>query len=121
MGKTKMYKCSKEQFKSFFRSNWLTLALIVSLIIGIVFGIVLRLSRKDGWPERDKMYVKFIGSLFMNAIQSIVIPLTVPSLITAIGQLNKKAGGKVAGYTLLYYAITTFTAIALGLVLVTLI
>merc|ERR1719167_1076677 len=64
------------------------------------------------------MYLKFIGTLFMNALGCIIIPLVIPALITAIGNMNKEVGGKMAGYTLLYYTFTTVVAIILGIVLV---
>ena len=33
------------------------------------------------------MYVEFIGSLFLNMLKGIIIPLVVPSLIAAIGNI----------------------------------
>jgi len=111
-----MYSCTKERFKSFVRSQWLSLALMCSLIIGVLLGIILRVSRED-WTKREIMYVTFIGTLFMNALQCIIIPLIVPGLITAIGQMNKKIGGKIAGYTLIYYTLTTLSAILLGILM----
>merc|ERR1712240_942691 len=48
------------------------------------------------------MYLKFIGTRFMNALGCIIIPLVIPALITAIENMNMEVGGKMAGYTLLY-------------------
>ena len=40
-------------------------------------------------------YVKYIGSLFLNMLKSVIIPLVIPSLISAIGEHQETGEVKV--------------------------
>ena len=54
---------------------------------GIGLGIGLRSSREEPWTKREaELYVGFLGNLFLNMLKCIIIPLVIPSLITAIGK-----------------------------------
>ena len=54
--------------------------------VGIGLGIGLRESREEPWTKREaELYVGFLGNLFLNMLKCIIIPLVIPSLITAIG------------------------------------
>ena len=50
-------------------------------------------------------------------LKCLIIPLIVPSLIASIGQLDLRLSGKVGGRAVLYYTVTTFLAVSLGIVL----
>ena len=63
------------------------------------------------------MYVSFIGNLFLRMLKAIVIPLIVPSLITAVGSLNVSVSGLVGRRAVVYFLLTTFLAVFLGLAL----
>ena len=39
------------------------------------------------------MYLKFIGTLFLNMLKSVIIPLIIPSLIASIGKLIQGSKG----------------------------
>ena len=84
---------------------------------GVCFGLVLR-QLKEHWTEREVKYVDFIGDLFLRSLLAMVIPLIVPSLITAIGSLNLSLSGMVGRRAVAYYLLTTFLAVSLGIVLV---
>lgn len=61
----------------------------------------------------------FIGTLFLNALKMIVVPLVVSAIITGIANVGSQGGfGRLGGKTLLYYVSTSFIAILIGLVLV---
>ena len=64
------------------------------------------------------MYVSFVGKLFLRMLKAVVIPLIVPSLITAVGSLNISLSGLVGRRTIAYFLLTTFAAAFLGLALV---
>ena len=85
------------------KSNWLTLATLAGVIVGkfspnsqfnlilpilgIALGIGLRESREKPWSKREsQLYVGFLGQLFLNMLKCVIIPLVIPSLITAIGK-----------------------------------
>ena len=64
----------------------------------------------------------FVGSLFLNALKMLIVPLIVSSII--VGMMGVGSGndlGRLGGKTLFYYAATSFIAIVIGLVLVNLI
>jgi L-cystine uptake protein TcyP (sodium:dicarboxylate symporter family) len=46
-------------------------------------------NKKEGrlW-YREGMYVGFVGHLFLSLLKSIIVPLIVPSIITAIGNFK---------------------------------
>ena len=74
---------------------------------------------KEAWSMREaKLYVGFLGNLFLNMLKCIIIPLVIPSLITAIGSMNLSLSGKVGLRAVLFYFSTTILAVILGIILV---
>ena len=56
------------------------------IIAGIGLGIGLK-ETKEQWSKREaELYVGFLGNIFLNMLKCIIIPLVIPSLITAIGK-----------------------------------
>ena len=45
---------------------------------------------------REVMYVSYIGELFLRMLKALILPLIVPSLITAVGSLDMSLSGKVS-------------------------
>ncbi|MEA1990174.1 MAG: dicarboxylate/amino acid:cation symporter [Pseudomonadota bacterium] len=61
----------------------------------------------------------FIGTLFLNALKMIVVPLVVSAIITGIANVGSQGGfGRLGMKTLGYYVATSFIAIMIGLVMV---
>lgn len=59
----------------------------------------------------------FVGTLFLNALKMLVVPLIVASLITGVASISSGASlGRLGGKTLLYYLSTTLLAVLVGLV-----
>jgi hypothetical protein len=84
---------SKQSVLNGLRSNLLTLATLGGVLIGVILGVCLR-TREDEYTKREAMYVKFIGSLFLQMLKAIIIPLVIPSLIVAVGTLDLSLSGK---------------------------
>ena len=78
--------------KKVLKSNAMTLATLGGVLIGIILGVILR-TREEPYSSREVMYVKFIGSLFLQMLKCIIIPLIIPSLIVAVGSLDLKLSG----------------------------
>ena len=77
------------------RSNCLTIGTMAGVIGGVIFGLILR-SCKDDWTEREVMYVSYVGEIFLRMLKALILPLIVPSLITAVGSLDLSlSGGEV--------------------------
>jgi len=63
----------------------------------------------------------FVGTLFLNALKMLIVPLIVSSIVTGIAGIGTtKALGRLGGKTALFYLTTTLFAILAGLVLVNL-
>lgn len=88
----------------------MTLAVIAGQLTGVdaqIFGV-----------RFYDMYV-FLGTLFLNALKMLIVPLILSSIITGIaGVSGGGAMGRLGGKTLLYYACTSLVAILVGLLLV---
>jgi Na+/H+-dicarboxylate symporter len=61
----------------------------------------------------------FLGTLFLNALKMLIVPLILSSIITGVaGVGGSGAMGRLGGKTLLYYMCTSLIAILVGLLLV---
>ncbi len=64
----------------------------------------------------------FVGTLFLNALKMLIVPLVVSSIICGIAGIGSGEGlGRLGGRTLLYYAVTSLLAILVGLAMVNLV
>ena len=84
--------------------------ILVGLVLGIIVGAVFY-----GNPAVDT-YLQPIGTIFINMIKMIVIPIIVSTLIIGVaGTGDIKQLGKLGGKTLIYFEIVTSIAIIVGL------
>ncbi len=61
----------------------------------------------------------FVGTLFLNALKMLIVPLIVSSIIVGIAGIGSSGAlGRLGGQTLLYYAATSLMAILVGLAVV---
>lgn len=88
------------------------------ILLGIVAGLVLAFVGVALFGER-MIAVEWMGTLFLKALKMIIVPLIMASMIVGITGLGDvRRLGRVGGLTVLYYAVTTGLAVALGIVLV---
>ncbi|MEW5922783.1 MAG: cation:dicarboxylase symporter family transporter [Candidatus Zixiibacteriota bacterium] len=91
------------------------------ILLGMVLGAVL--GAFGGYYFGDVfIQIKFLGTLFLNALKMIVVPLIVASMIvgvTSLGDIRKL--GRTTGKTLVYYLATTSFAVIIGIILVNII
>jgi proton glutamate symport protein len=84
--------------------------ILVGLILGIVVGAIF-----FGNPAVEK-YLQPIGTIFINMIKMIVVPIIVSTLILGVaGTGDIKKLGKLGGKTLIYFEAVTTIAIVVGL------
>ncbi|MDX1352886.1 MAG: dicarboxylate/amino acid:cation symporter [Thiomicrorhabdus sp.] len=95
--------------------HWqILIALVLAALMGSYTGIEGRIMGVH-WLA---VYT-FIGTLFLNALKMIVVPLVVSAIITGISNVGSQGGfGRLGVKTLVYYISTSFIAILIGLVLV---
>jgi solute carrier family 1 (neuronal/epithelial high affinity glutamate transporter), member 1 len=88
------------------------------ILVGIVIGILCACVSLPIFGEKMKS-VKVLGDFFLNALKMIIVPLVVASVvvgITGLGDVRRL--GRVGLRTILYYAVTTSIAVAIGIVAV---
>ncbi|CAH8861820.1 unnamed protein product [Trichobilharzia szidati] len=91
---------------------------ILSVFLGVSVGLLIRYGISEISP-RTIILVGFPGELLMNMLKMLIIPLVISTLIAGMANLGGRAGGKVGACTLTYYITTTFSAVILGIILVT--
>ncbi len=88
----------------------LSVKILIGLAIGIVVGLFLPAEIANTW-------IKPFGTLFMNLIKMVVVPLVFASIVVGTCGLNDaRALGRLGGKTILYYLLTTALAVTIGLV-----
>lgn len=99
------------------------LALHWKIIIGLALGLVWALlSSFWGWSGFTQNWIAPFGTIFINLLKLIAVPLVLFSIISGVSSLgNAGQLGKLAVKTLSFYIATTVLAILIGLALVNLI
>jgi len=89
----------------------LTAQIIIALILGIVVGLAMQNQQ-----DFANSYIKPFGTIFLNLIKTIVVPLVLFSITQGIISLKDiRKVGSIGGKTVLYYMTTTAFAVTLGL------
>jgi len=98
--------------------HWqILIAIILAAIAGSLAGTDGRIGSLVFYEVFD-----FVGTLFLNALKMIIVPLITASIIAGIASLGSGEDlGRLGLKTLLYYSLTTFLAILIGLVFVNLV
>ena len=92
--------------------------ILIALLFAVIAGM---LAGTDGQVFGLRFYAvfDFIGSLFLNALKMLVVPLVVSSIIVGIAGIGSGgAFGRLGLKTLLYYLSTTLFAVLVGLTVV---
>lgn len=91
--------------------------LLAAIAVSVVFGLA------TGWYFGPAMEsVAWIGTLFLNALKMLIVPLILAAVISGVASLGDvRRLGRVGGATLLYFFLTTGIAVFIGLVMVNLI
>ncbi len=93
------------------------LSLTTKIFIGLALGIVVGLFLQPA-PDVASTYIKPFGTLFLNMIKLIIVPLVFSSLIVGTCSLDDvRKLGRIGGKTVAYYMLTTAFAVTIGLVL----
>jgi Na+/H+-dicarboxylate symporter len=91
-------------------------AVLGALVLGALLGVIARTAEATWLTDT----LDQIGSIFTTLLQIAVIPLVFTAIIVGITSLRKLGGGKTAarlgGKTLLWFAITSFIASIIGIV-----
>ncbi|XP_054836613.1 excitatory amino acid transporter 1-like [Eublepharis macularius] len=110
-----MYSVTREDLRDFFQRHAFVLLTISSVLLGITLAMALRPYRMT---DRQIKYFSFPGELLMRMLQMLVLPLIVSSLITGMASLDGRASGKMGLRAVVYYMLTTVTAVFIGIFMV---
>ena len=90
--------------------------IVLGLVFGVIFGVVTTVTGY-GWFTDD--WVTPFGTIFINLLKLIAVPLILASLITGVASLSDlKKLSRIGGKTVGLYLATTAFAIVIGLLVV---
>lgn len=93
--------------------------IIAALILGIAAGLVARqLGATADNPSGLSATLDTIGSSYVTLLRAAVVPLIFTAIVASISNLRRvQNAARLAGQTLLWFAITAFIAVVIGIVL----
>lgn len=90
--------------------------ILIGLVLGLIWGLI---ASVWGLSSFTVDYVKPFGTIFVNLLKLIAVPLVLASLIVGVTNLNDVTKlSRMGGKTILFYMITTVFAITIGLTVV---
>ena len=95
--------------------HWqILIALVLAVIAGQLAGVDASI-----FGVRYYSIFDFLGTIFMNALKMLIVPLILSSIISGVAGIGDSgAMGRLGGKTLMYYATTSLLAILVGLLMV---
>ena len=92
---------------------WFNLPLWQKIVIGMILGITVGIIFGE-----DAVILKPIGSLFVNTIKMLIVPLVFCSIIVGITSMQDTSKmGRIGFKAVLFYLLSTAVAITIGLLL----
>ena len=90
--------------------------IIIGLVLGTIYGIA---SAVNGWSDFTSDFISPFGTIFLNLLKLIAVPLVVSSLITGVASLSDTTKlSRIGWKTIALYIGTTAVAVSIGLILV---
>ena len=90
--------------------------IMLGLTLGIAYGI---LAASNGWGEFVNDWIAPFGTIFINGLRLIAVPLVLASLVMGVASLSDlRKLSRIGGKTIGIYLVTTAVAITIGLVIV---
>jgi len=97
----------------------LWLNILIGMLIGVFFGLI---AVSLNWNEFTRIWIKPWGTIFLNLLKLIAVPLVFVSLVKGVSSLTDISKfSRIGIKTVLFYTITTLFAISIGLGLVNLV
>lgn len=91
--------------------------ILIGMALGVLFGVLL--SFIEGGDTFIGNYIKPFGTIFINLLKLIAVPLILASLVKGVSDLKDISKlSEMGGRTIVTYLITTLTAVTIGLILV---
>ncbi len=93
--------------------------ILIALLLAVMTGLLFKHNAQLFGVSLLSVLV-FFGTLFLNALKMLIVPLVMASIITGMMNLQAETLGRLGGKTLIYYATTSLVAILIGLFVVNL-
>ena len=93
--------------------------ILAALVLGIAAGLIARqLGATGDEPNGLSATLDTIGSSYVTLLRTAVVPLIFTAIVASISNLRRvQNAARLAGQTLLWFAITAFIAVSIGIVL----
>jgi proton glutamate symport protein len=93
--------------------------IFVAILLALAIGIGIQLTVAEETIPQVVAGFDFFGSLFIQALKMLIVPLITSAIISAMANIGQEKGfGRLAWKTLAYYITTSLLAIIVGLILV---
>ncbi len=90
--------------------------ILIGMVLGIVWGLI---AINAGWLQFTDYYIKPFGTIFINLLKLIAVPLIIVSLISGVSNLKDISKlSRIGLKTIIMYILTTVIAITVGLSIV---
>ncbi len=90
--------------------------IIIGLVLGLAYGV---LSAAAGWGKSTSWFIAPFGTIFINLLKLIAVPLIIASLVTGVASLSDlRKLSRIGGKTIGIYMGTTLVALVIGLLIV---
>ncbi|XP_040326226.1 excitatory amino acid transporter 5 isoform X15 [Herpailurus yagouaroundi] len=100
------------------KRNGLLILSVLSVTVGCLLGFFLRTRRLS---PQEISYFQFPGELLMRMLKMLILPLVVSSLMSGLASLDPKTSSRLGILTVAYYLWTTFVAVIVGIIMVSII
>ena len=91
--------------------------ILLGMLLGVIFALIM--TNFEFGKEFIKDWIKPFGTIFINSLKLIAIPLILAALIKGVSDLKDISKlSRMGGRTIIIYIITTVIAVSIGLVLV---
>ena len=104
--------------------QWILIAMLAALVAGAVINAtcVVTLEPEITFNATGSALLSlfdYIGTIFLNLLKMVIVPLVFTSIVTGIAGLGQTAGfARLGVKTIIYYAATSLIAILIGLFMV---
>ncbi|CAI5780893.1 neutral amino acid transporter B(0) [Podarcis lilfordi] len=99
------------------RANLLVLLTVAGVVAGVVVGLGVRQLPGGGLSRVDILLFSFPGELLLRLLKMIILPLVVCSLVAGAASLDPAALGRLGGWAMLFFLLTTLLASSIGVAL----
>ncbi|KAJ7303877.1 hypothetical protein JRQ81_011385 [Phrynocephalus forsythii] len=99
------------------RANLLVLLTVAGVVAGVAVGLAVRQLPHGGLNPAEILLFSFPGELLLRLLKMIILPLVVCSLVAGAASLDPAALGRLGGWAMLFFLLTTLLASSIGVAL----